>query len=154
MFLFMMINITRFIDSSWIKKMVIYVNDQVAFWARLSRHGTGLSPPVGCAYWPFQGGASFVDHLCYFCLVFVILSCTSVYRLVVTCWKRADLLALVCDISLWSFHFPIGFLGQVWCMIVWIPDPCPLSYFNMNNYNINIIYVINSNISFNFYINQ
>ena len=29
-------------------------------------------------YWPFQGGDSFVDHLCYFCLVFVILSCTSV----------------------------------------------------------------------------
>ena len=24
-------------------------------------------------------GASFVDHLCYFCLVFVMLSCASVY---------------------------------------------------------------------------
>ena len=24
-------------------------------------------------YLPFQGGASFVDHLCYFCLVFVML---------------------------------------------------------------------------------
>ena len=22
-------------------------------------------------HWPFQGGASFVDHLCYFCLVFL-----------------------------------------------------------------------------------
>ena len=30
-------------------------------------------------YCPFQGGASFVDHLCYFCLVFVILLCASVY---------------------------------------------------------------------------
>ena len=29
----------------------------------------GLSPPVKYFYWPFQGGASFVDHLCYFCLV-------------------------------------------------------------------------------------
>ena len=28
-----------------------------------------LSPPVKYFYWPFQGGASFVDHLCYFCLV-------------------------------------------------------------------------------------
>ena len=28
---------------------------------------------------PFQGGASFVDHLWYFCLVFVMLLCTSVY---------------------------------------------------------------------------
>ena len=40
---------------------------------RLARHETGLSPPVQYFYLPFQGGASFVDHLCYFCLVFVML---------------------------------------------------------------------------------
>ena len=63
---------------------------------RLARHETGLSPPVKYFYWPFQGGASFVDHLCYFCLVFVMLSCASVYWcLVVTYWERADLYALV-----------------------------------------------------------
>ena len=28
-----------------------------------------------------------------------------------------------CDVS-------IGILGQVWCLIVSIPDLCPLSYFN------------------------
>ena len=28
-----------------------------------------------------------------------------------------------------SCHFPIGFLGQVWYLIVLIPDLCPLSYF-------------------------
>ena len=49
--------------------------------------------------WPFQGGASFVDHLCYIPLVFVMLSCASVYWcLVVTCWQRADLLAFLCDV--------------------------------------------------------
>ena len=48
-----------------------------------------------------QGGSSFVDHSCYFCCVFAMLSCESVYCcLVVTCWKRADLLALVCDVLL------------------------------------------------------
>ena len=26
-------------------------------------------------------------------------------------------------------HFPINILGQVWCLIVSIPDLCPLSYF-------------------------
>ena len=26
-------------------------------------------------YWPLQGGASFVEHFCYLCFVFVILSC-------------------------------------------------------------------------------
>ena len=41
----------------------------------------------------------FVDHLCFFCLVFVMLLCASVYLcLVVTCWERADLFALVCGV--------------------------------------------------------
>ena len=26
-------------------------------------------------YWPFQGGASFVDHFCYLCSMFVMRSC-------------------------------------------------------------------------------
>ena len=47
-----------------------------------------------------QGGASLVDHLCFFVLFFVILSCASVYWcLVVTCWERAYLLALSFVIS-------------------------------------------------------
>ena len=28
---------------------------------------------------PVQGGACFVDRLCYFCLIFDMLSCASVY---------------------------------------------------------------------------
>ena len=32
-------------------------------------------------YWPFQGGTSFVDHLCYFCLVFVMLLPTFIAAL-------------------------------------------------------------------------
>ena len=35
----------------------------------------------------------------FFCLVFDMPSCASVYvGLVVTCWERADLLALVCGV--------------------------------------------------------
>ena len=50
-------------------------------------------------YWPFQGGTSFVDLLCFFCLVFVMLLCASVYLyLVVTCWEKGDLLAPVCGV--------------------------------------------------------
>ena len=44
-------------------------------------------------------------HLCvfsfgyFFCIVFAMPLCASVYMcLVVTCWERADLLALVCDV--------------------------------------------------------
>ena len=37
------------------------------------RRETDLSPPVKYFYRPFQGGTSFVDHLCYKWLVFVML---------------------------------------------------------------------------------
>ena len=41
-----------------------------------------------------------MDVLCFFCLVFAMPLCASVYImcLVVTCWERADLLALVCGV--------------------------------------------------------
>ena len=48
----------------------------------------------------------------------------------VTCWERANLLALVCGVLLWVCHFPIGILGQVWYLIVSIPDLCTLTYFD------------------------
>ena len=51
---------------------------------------------------------------------------------VVTCWEKADLLALVCGVLLWVCHFPIGILGQVWYLIVSIPDLCTLTYFEWN----------------------
>ena len=64
------------------------------------------------------------------CILTYILNSYSLSHvcLVVSCWKRADLLALVCDVYLWRYNFPIGILGQVWCLIAWIPDLCPLSY--------------------------
>ena len=66
-----------------------------------------------------------------FCLVFAMSLCASVYMcFVVTCWEKADLLALVSGVSLWVCHFPIGILGQVWYLIVSIPDLCTLIYFN------------------------
>ena len=47
----------------------------------------------------------------------------------VTCWERADLLALVCGVLLCVCYFPIGILGQVWYLIVSIPDLCILTYY-------------------------
>ena len=47
---------------------------------------TGLSPPVKYSYRPFQGGTSFVDYLCNFCLV---LLCFQVSLFVVTLWSPA-----------------------------------------------------------------
>ena len=50
--------------------------------------------------------------------------------LVVTGRERSDLLALVCDVYCDFVTFPFGILGQVWYLIVSIPDPCCPSYFD------------------------
>ena len=51
-----------------------------------------------------------MDHLCFFCLVFVMPMCASVYLcLVVTCRERADFLALVCGVLLWNVTFSLVF---------------------------------------------
>ena len=52
------------------------------------------------------------------------------YSLVVTCWERADLLALFYVLFSCVFvTFPCGVLVQVWDLIVPIPDLCLLPYF-------------------------
>ena len=43
-------------------------------------------------------------------------------------WKWVLISRLWC--LLWVCHFPIGILGQVWYLIVSIPDLCNLTYFN------------------------
>ena len=70
-----------------------------------------------------------MDHLCYLCIVFVMLS----RLLIAVLWSPAgkgviSLLLFVmsnCDFV----TFPYGILGQVWYLIVLIPDLCFLSYF-------------------------
>ena len=55
--------------------------------------------------------------------------------LVVTCWERADFLALLYVMFYCDFvTFPRGVLGQVWCLIVSIPDLCILSYLDTRYY--------------------
>ena len=75
----------------------------------------------------------------FFCGSFVVfVSCvshafTSVHCcLVVTCWVRADLLALVGDVYCIFVTFSCGILGQVWYSIVSFPDLCRLSYFDLD----------------------
>ena len=56
--------------------------------------------------------------------------------LVVTCWERADLLALLYVMfSCVVVTFPYGVLGQVWYLIVSIPDLCLLPDFEMLFYS-------------------
>ena len=80
-------------------------------------------------YWPFKDGTSFVDHLRFMCLVFLMHFAFFHCCLVVTCWERADLLALVGDVYCIFVRFPCGILCQVWYLIVSLPDLCHLSYY-------------------------
>ena len=57
---------------------------------------------------------SFVLFMSCVCQALVSIHCCPV----VTCWERADLLALVCDVKLCFVTFPCGILGQVWHLVV------------------------------------
>ena len=90
-----------------------------------------FKPSSKIFYWPFQGGTSFVDLLC-FCSVLCLL-CFVRVCLYVLCghllekgWPLGSRLWCL----LWVCHFPIGILGQVWYMIVSIPDLCTITYFH------------------------
>ena len=68
--------------------------------------------------------------ICFFCLSFAMPLCTSVYVcLVVTCWEKADLLALVCGSGCEFVTFPLVSWVR-WYLIVSIPDLCTRTYFN------------------------
>ena len=89
-----------------------------------------FKPSSKIFYWPFQGGTSFVDLLC-FCSVLCLL-CFVRVCLYVLCghllgkgWPLGSRLWCL----LWVCHFPIGILGQVWYLIVSIPDLCTITYF-------------------------
>ena len=68
-------------------------------------------------------------HLCYLCLVFVMLSRLFIAALWSPAGKRLtfwlSFMMSNCDFV----TFPCGILGQVWCLIVLILDLCYLSYF-------------------------
>ena len=64
----------------------------------------------------------------YVCLCHIVLSVSC--SLLVTCWERADLLALLYVMFSCVFvTLPFNVLGQVWYLIVLIPVLCLLPYF-------------------------
>ena len=65
----------------------------------------------------------------------VSLSFASVHCcLVVTCWERDALLALVGDVYCILATFPCGILGQVWYLIVSFPNGFRLSSFSLSTF--------------------
>ena len=68
----------------------------------------------------------FMFHVCHF-YANLSLPCIPV----ITCWEKADLLALLCVVFSCVFvTFPYGVPGQVWYLIVSIQDLCLPIYFS------------------------
>ena len=89
---------------------------------RLARSETGLSLPVKY----FNDLSKAVLLLWIVCVIYVVcLSCFPVCSLL-----PCGHLALVCGVYCEFVSFPIGYLGQVWYLIVSIPDTCCLFYFH------------------------
>ena len=70
-----------------------------------------------------------MDHLCYLCLVFVVLSRLFIAALWLPAGKGLTLLHLFGMSNCYFVTFPCGILGQVWYLIVMVSDLCCLSDF-------------------------
>ena len=70
-----------------------------------------------------------MDHLCSLCLLFVMLSGLFIVALWSPAGKGLTSWLLSVMFSYIFVTFPCGILGQVWYLIVSIPDLCRLSYF-------------------------
>ena len=70
-----------------------------------------------------------MDHLCYLCLVFAMLSRLFIAALWSPAWKGVTSWLLFVMLNCIFVTFPYGILGQVWCFIVSITDLCCLFYF-------------------------
>ena len=66
----------------------------------------------------------FMFHVClYYSYTVLYVPCS----LIITCWERADIFALLCVMfTCVIVTFPYGVSGQVWYLIVSITDLCPL----------------------------
>ena len=66
-----------------------------------------------------------MDLLCYFCL---LLLCFHARLFIIAMWSPAGK-GLTSWLLFVMSNCDVGILGQVWCLIVSIPDLCLLSYF-------------------------
>ena len=90
-----------------------------------------VNPLRASVYWLFQGYASFVDSFCSLCFVLVFVIPSSLFPVVLWLPGGRDwpLSSLVCGVVLCFVAFLCGVPGQVWCLLVSIPDLCLLHFF-------------------------
>ena len=83
--------------------------------------GTGLGPPV--KYFNDRSKAALLLLIIYVISVLFLL-CFHVCLFIDALWSPAGK-----GLTSW-LSFVMSILGQVWCLIVLIPDLCPISYFS------------------------
>ena len=71
-----------------------------------------------------------MDHLCLLCILFIMLLRLFINALWSPAGKGLTCLLLFVMFNCVFVTFPYGILGQVWYLIVLIPDLCHLSYFD------------------------
>ena len=71
-----------------------------------------------------------MDHLCYLCLVFVMLSRLFIAALWSPAWKWLTTWPTFVMFNCVFVTFKCSILALVWYLIVSIPDLCHLSYFH------------------------
>ena len=77
--------------------------------------------------------ASYLIFRFHVCLCYAVLS--NPCSFVITCWVRADLLALLCvAFSCVFVTFPYGVSGQAWYLIVSMPYLCLPLYFETKHW--------------------
>ena len=80
---------------------------------------------------------SFLLFLFHVCQAVLSVPCS----LVVTCWERTDIFALLCVMfSCVLVTFPYGVLAQVWWyLILSIPDLCLLTFIQCSGYALGVV---------------
>ena len=72
-----------------------------------------------------------MDHLCYLCLVFVMLSRLFIAAVWSPAAKGLTSWLLFVMFNCVFITFPCGILGQMWYLIVSFPDLCRLPYLDI-----------------------
>ena len=94
---------------------------------------TAKEQPQKPVYWPFKGGASFADPICYFmfyvstCFYYAVVSVPC--GLVAACWDGMTSCLLFVVFSSVFAALSYGDLGLVWYLVESIPDLYLLLYF-------------------------
>ena len=122
-------------------KLLCFVTFPNVFWSTLELRvrlapWNWFKPSSKIFLLTFQGGTSLVDHLCF---AFVMFSRLFIAALLSPAGKGLTSWLLFVMSSCDFVTFPNGILGQLWYLIVLIPDLCHLSYF-LQNFTVDYIF--------------